>query len=147
MSSPDPFAPIGGSGAATPAKRKAWSIITPVPDAPAPPAEHFKLGKPSVRWTYTDGTGAVLGYVLRFDTSDNEKEFRPLTLWRAPDGKPAWRWESWFPPKRPLYRLQPLADAPFASVIGRRRKSCRCCRAPSAGLWGGYESERQQECQ
>jgi hypothetical protein len=78
MSSPDPFAPIGGSGAATPAKRKAWSIITPVPDAPAPPAEHFKLGKPSVRWTYTNSTGAVLGTCCGSTLQTMRKNFARL---------------------------------------------------------------------
>jgi putative DNA primase/helicase len=118
MSSPDPFAPIGGSGAAAPAKAKAWSIVMPVPtDAPKPPAEHFKLGKPSGRWTYLDAASAVLGCVLRFDLGNGEKEFRPLTLWRpAKGGKIEWRWESW-PPKRPLYGLRRLAERPSAPVV------------------------------
>ena len=48
-----------------------WISVVPVPaDAPPPPAEHFKLGKPSATWTYTDATGAVLGYVLRFDGAE-----------------------------------------------------------------------------
>ena len=93
-------------------------IVLPVPaDAPLPPAGHFKLGKPAARWTYLDATGAVLGYVLRFDAADGEKQFRPLTLWRpAKGGKPEWRWESW-PPKRPLYGLAELAERPSAPVV------------------------------
>ena len=84
--------------------------MAPVPtDAPPPPATHPTLGEPSRKWTYTDATGAVLGYVLRFEP---HKNFRPLTLWRnAANGKPEWRWESW-PPKRPLYGLQRLAERP-----------------------------------
>ena len=118
MTRPDPFAPIDGGGAPATAKRKAWEIVLPVPaDAPSPPAGHFKLGKPAARWTYLDATGAVLGYVLRFDTADGEKQFRPLTLWRpAKGGKPEWRWESW-PPKRPLYGLRGLAERPSAPVV------------------------------
>ena len=115
MTRPDPFAPIGVSGAA-PAKRKAWTIVVPVPtDAPAPPAAHFKLGKPTEKWTYPDATGAVLGYVLRFDGADG-KQFRPLTLWRGLTGKLEWRWESW-PTPRPLYGLQRLAERPSAPVV------------------------------
>ncbi|MDR3420129.1 MAG: ATP-binding protein [Xanthobacteraceae bacterium] len=87
------------------------------PDAPIPPAEHFKLGKPSATWTYTAAAGAVLGHVLRFNTGGGEKEFRPLTLWRpAKGGKTEWRWESW-PSKRPLYGLRGLAERPSAPVM------------------------------
>jgi putative DNA primase/helicase len=118
MSRRDPFAPIGGPGAPIPAKGKAWTIVMPVPaNAPTPPAEHFKLGKPSARWTYTDAGGAGLGYMLRFDTGHGEKEFRPLTLWRPSSGGNAqWRWESW-PSNRPLYGLQGLAERPSAPVV------------------------------
>lgn len=114
----DPFAPISGDGDKSLRKGNAWSIVMPVPaDAPKPPAEHFKLGKPTARWTYTDATGALLGYVLRFDTGGGEKEFRPLTFWRPANGaKPEWRWESW-PAKRPLYGLQKLAQRPSAPVL------------------------------
>jgi hypothetical protein len=78
MTKPDPFAPIADETGARSAKQKAWAIVVPVPaGAPAPPAEHFKLGKPSVWWTYPDAAGAVLGYVLRFDTGDGPKQFRP----------------------------------------------------------------------
>ena len=74
MSKPDPFAPIGSDGA-RPAKRAgAWQLVAPVPaDAPLPPLEHFKLGKPTATWTYTDAAGAVLGYVLRFDTAEKKR--------------------------------------------------------------------------
>jgi putative DNA primase/helicase len=114
----DPFAPLGGNGGKRPAKRNAWSIVIPVPaDAPAPPDEHFKLGKPTALWIYPDATGSLLGYVLRFDSIGGEKQFRPLTFWRHLDsGKFEWRWESW-PPKRPLYGLQRLAERPLAPVV------------------------------
>ena len=43
-------------------------LVVPVPiDAPATPIEHFELGKPTKTWTYTDATGATIGYVCRFD--------------------------------------------------------------------------------
>jgi putative DNA primase/helicase len=110
-----PFAPVSGAGARRSAKVKAkWiSVVPMLPDAPPPPATYPTLGKPSGRWTYTDATGAVLGYVLRFEP----KTFRPLTLWRnAATGKLEWRRESW-PPKRPLYGLQRLAERPDAPVV------------------------------
>ena len=85
-------------------------------NAPKPPAEHPKLGKPSDQRPYRDASGAILGYVFRFDRG-GEKEFRPLTLWRhSISGKLEWRWESW-PPKRPLFGLQGLAGRPSAPVV------------------------------
>jgi putative DNA primase/helicase len=57
-----------------------------------------------------------MGYVLRFDSGEG-KQFRPLTLWRpAAGGRLEWRWESW-PPKRPLYGLQRLAERPSAPMV------------------------------
>src|SRR5215472_5282900 len=93
------------------------TIVMPVPaDAPAPPATHPKLGRPTKSWPYKDAAGGVIGYVLRFDRADG-KEFRPLTLWRdSVSGRLEWRWESW-PTPRPLYGLQELADWPFAPVV------------------------------
>jgi putative DNA primase/helicase len=117
MTKPDPFAPIGGDGDDSSRKGRAWTIIMPVPaDAPPPPAEHFKLGKPTARWTYTDATGALVGYVLRFDTAAGEKQFRPMTWWRSASGTLEWRWESW-PTKRPLYGLERLAQRPTAPIV------------------------------
>ena len=114
----DPFAPIDGQPATPRARRETRTIVVPVPaKAPSPPPEHFKLGKPSAKWTYHDPAGAVLGYVLRFETGGGEKEFRPLTLWHpASGGKPEWRWESW-PDPRPLYGLRALANRPNAPVV------------------------------
>jgi hypothetical protein len=100
------------------------NVVMPVPsDAPAPPTTHPTLGQPTQTWAYEDAAGGVIGYVLRFDISD-DKEFRPLTLWRdAGNGKLEWRWENW-PIKRPLYGLRELAERPFAAVVvGEGEKS------------------------
>jgi hypothetical protein len=90
-------------------------IVIPVPvNAPPAPAEHFELGKPTKTWTYTDATGATIGYVYRFDPPERKKEFRPLSLHRK-KGELEWRWECW-PLKCPLYGLHKLAERPFAKV-------------------------------
>jgi putative DNA primase/helicase len=85
----------------------------------------------------------VLGYVLRFDPggavtgiigpggaiSITDKEYRPLTLWRAVgSGRYEWRWASW-PPPRPLYGLHELAQKPDAPVIiAEGEKTCNALR-------------------
>lgn len=113
----DPFAPIGG-GRAPRRSTASWAAVVPVPpDAPPPPASHFKLGKPTSRWRYTDAAGRILGFVDRYDPPDSEKVFRPL-IYALPAGGGAakWRWESW-PAPRPLYGLQQLAERPDAPVV------------------------------
>jgi DNA primase len=97
---------------------KSWNVVMPVPaSAPGPRGGvHPKLGRPTRTWAYKSAAGDLIGYVLRFDNSD-AKEFRPLTLWRhSVNGRLEWRWESW-PPKRPLYGLQELAERPSAAVV------------------------------
>jgi hypothetical protein len=99
------------------AEKRDASLVMPVPaDAPAPPTAHPALGRPNQSWPYKDAAGGMIGHVLRFDRADG-KEFRPLTLWRdSISGRLEWRWESW-PPERPLYGLQELADRPVAQVV------------------------------
>ena len=91
-------------------------LVLPVPAAAPPmPETHFVLGQPSARWSYRDAAGAVLFQVLRFDKSDGDKEFRPMTLWREEHGL-RWRWKS-VPAPRPLYNLHKLAEWPDAPVV------------------------------
>jgi putative DNA primase/helicase len=113
----DPFAPLNSSPSRKPKEPSAWQALLPAPEnAPPPPEKHPKLGKPSLRWTYRDANGAVLGFVNRFDTEDG-KQFRPLVLHRhTATGKLEWRWESW-PAPRPLYGLDRLSTNPKATVI------------------------------
>jgi len=114
----DPFEPLGGPTTTPKKPGPAWRNVVPVPDdAPPPPTEHPKLGRPSGRWAYVDATGALLGLACRFDRPDGSKEFRPATTWRPATGGPVvWRWEAW-PAPRPLYGLDRLAARPKAPVV------------------------------
>jgi putative DNA primase/helicase len=92
--------------------------IMPVPaNAPERPKTHWTCGAPSHVWTYSDPRGDVLSYVFRFETADG-KEIRPLSLWRAPNGRVEWRWKG-VPEPRPLYGLDRLAANPDAPVVVR----------------------------
>ena len=76
------------------------------------------LGSPIAVWEYLDGAGQVLRAVLRFTKEDGSKDIRPATLWRAPNGRIAWKLKA--EPegvKRPLYRLDQLAARPGAKVL------------------------------
>lgn len=82
-----------------------WKTMMPVP-ANAPQAT-FKHPYRSVddithTATYTMG-GQLLGYVVRFKTSDGGKETLPYTWCISErDGSCAWKWKTWDEP-RPLY--------------------------------------------
>lgn len=119
MSDVDPFAPLNGrtgSPSESAKPKMTWVSTMPVPSgAPAAPGSHFKLGKPTQRWTYRDAAGELLGYACRFEAADG-KQFRPLTYGCRGDGAPEWRWESWSG-KRPLYGLAGLAQRPAAPVL------------------------------
>jgi len=119
----DPFRPLPGArrrapAAAAEASKGDWIVCSPVPkNAPAPPAEHPKRGKPSRLETYRDARGDLLGHVARFDQSDGSKAFLPLTFCRSTKGGGLqWSWQSW-PTPRPLYRLDQLAKKLTAPVI------------------------------
>lgn len=104
-----------GVPARCPGPAPAWTPAPP--DAPPPPARHRQHGEPSARWCYRDATGAVLGFVCRFDLPQNDdgsgggKQVLPL-CWTA-DG---WRWKG-LPVPRPLYGLDRLAAQPAAPVL------------------------------
>lgn len=118
----DPFALLPSARrpdrpSATTAAKGEWTVLVPIPkNAPPPPAEHFKRGKPSRTWPYHDAQGRLIGYVCRFDLADGGKEFGPLTYCRNDKGRLEWRWQSW-PEPRPLYGLDRLAKRPKAPVI------------------------------
>lgn len=109
----------GNAIASTQKEPLEWVALLPVPsDAPAPPATHFKHGKPSMQWVYKLADG-VACYVYRFDakTEGDRKQFAPLTYCEhATSKKREWRWQGLSEP-RPLYNLDKIFNRPAAMVI------------------------------
>jgi len=86
----------------------------PVPEE-APPAP---LPTGQLVWSYLDGQGRLLGYVLRVDKGAGKKDFFPLTYWQTA----GWKNKAW-PRPRPLYNQAELAarrDAPVLVVEGEK---------------------------
>ena len=84
---------------------------------------------------YHDASGALLGYILRFDGVDGSSFARRRSM-RPRGGAPEWRWEAW-PVPRPLYGLDRLAARRSAFVViceGENRLTLRrvCCRSSFA---------------
>lgn len=99
------------------------------PETPPVPAERpvktptgWVRYKILFRWPYYNQTGALLGYVVRYETPAG-KQTPPITLWRTSDGQACWRYKS-FPDPRPLYNLDKLAHAPAATVIIVEGEKC-----------------------
>ncbi len=78
-----------------------------VPTLTSPPDKHYKLGKPSQIWQYSNEY-----FVYRFETK-NSKEFRPVS-WNPEIGK--WQWKD-IKGKLPLYNLSELKAYPNKAVI------------------------------
>jgi putative DNA primase/helicase len=101
---PEPVA-----AAPTPAPYRAepegWKTMMPVPDhAPAATFKHQFRNAQDIEHTATyQLDGQLLGYVVRFKTSEGGKETLPYT-WctSARDGASRWHWKQWDEP-RPLY--------------------------------------------
>jgi len=112
--------------------RTSWVPVFPVPvDAPSPPAAHMIRGIPAMQWRYTDQSGAFLGMVYRFLTSDGGKEVLPCVYARHPEtGAHDWRWMG-FPDPRPLYLTAPLRDD-FVVLVPEGEK----CADAGFGLLG-----------
>ncbi len=96
-----------------------WVALLPVPSkAPAPPAMHFKNGKPSMQWVYRLADG-VACYVYRFDAKaeGERKQFAPLTYCEhSTSKKREWRWQG-LPEPRPLYNLDKIINQSDALVV------------------------------
>lgn len=91
---------------AKPAKEpESWKTMMPVPDvAPKPTFRHYARSKDDITYTAEYRVGDhLLGYVVRFRTSDGGKETLPYTWCVSEiDGAAKWHWRQWDVP-RPLY--------------------------------------------
>ena len=85
--------------------RESWHAVMPVPaDVPKPTFKHQFRKVEDITHTATYRIdGHVLGYVVRFRTSDDGKDVMPYTWCRSErDGGMAWKYKQWEEP-RPLY--------------------------------------------
>jgi len=112
---PPPATPTTGRGGRDDAE--GWQAMMPVPDNATPPTFHH-WHRAARDITYKAAyrfNGALLGYVVRFATSDGGKDVLPYTWCRSDrDGGMAWKWKQWSEP-RPLY--MPGGDAPGARTV------------------------------
>lgn len=102
--SPPPPPPVP-SAAPRPRDDETWCTVVPVlPDAPAATFRHRYRAVEDITHTAAYRLdGHLLGYVVRFRTSDGGKEVLPYTWCRSDrDGSLAWKWRQWDEP-RPLY--------------------------------------------
>ncbi|MBF0263072.1 MAG: DUF927 domain-containing protein [Magnetococcales bacterium] len=108
--------PRAAPSTASVGKKDPWVPIIPIPDDTPEPPHHYKMGAPSMRWTYRDTEGRALFHVCRFDRPKGGKEVLPLTFCQGQDGRRQWRWKG-VPTPRPLYGLDRLAARPDAPVV------------------------------
>ncbi len=108
-----------------PEKRSPWVPIVPVPaDAGVPPVAHVVRGRPESTWMYRDASGALLGVVYRFRTSEGGKEVLPCVYAEhSSSGAREWHWMA-FPEPRPLYGLDRLAASPDSTVLMVEGEKC-----------------------
>lgn len=109
-----------GTASRTPSdtpKADAFRALMPIPaDAPEPPKANRKHGLPDVVHTYRNQAGELLGFVYRWNaTQQRKKEFSWLVYGEA-RGERKWEWTG-FPTPRPLYGLDLLAADPSAPVV------------------------------
>jgi hypothetical protein len=117
--------PVRDVPVAVPVARKTdegWCTVVPVPAiAPAATFKHQYRTLEEIEHTAAyEIDGALMGYVVRFRTSDGGKDPLPYT-WctSARDGASRWHWKQWDAP-RPLYfpgKVSPKAFAGLPTVI------------------------------
>lgn len=101
-------------------ERDSWESVTPVPEsAPAATFKHHYRQVEDITYTATYRLdGALLGYVVRFRTSDGGKDVVPYTWCRsARDGAMRWHWLQFGEP-RPLYLPAGNSPARHAELHG-----------------------------
>ena len=111
--SPPPPPPVEPKPARAPAMDEGWRTCMPVPaHAPAATFKHqYRTAGDITHTAKYQMDGHLLGYVVRFKTSDGGKETLPYT-WctSAVDGASRWHWKTWDEP-RPLYLPGGLSPA------------------------------------
>ncbi|MDB4780371.1 hypothetical protein OAG48_00410 [bacterium] len=98
-----------------PATREAGGVFRSLDQARA--AYRRQLGEPSASWIYRDRDGDPVGEVLRWETPTG-KTIRPA--FRFPDG-----WRMTYPPKRPLFGLDQIADEGRVFVVEGEKAATR----------------------
>lgn len=120
------FAPLSDAERANakkakPGKRAEKTPIIPVPaDAPPMKFRHPQHGEPSKVWRYDDAEGRLVGYVCRWNFTNNEglpdKEVLPVTFCDIGNGRRDWRSKG-IPAPRPLFGLPDLIARADAMVL------------------------------
>jgi hypothetical protein len=131
-----------------PAKPKAprsdegWTTTTPVPaHAPKPTFKHYHRKESEIMRTseYSVG-GDLMGYVVRFATSDGGKDDLPYTWCTSTkDGSQAWKWKQFDEP-RPLYlpgKAWPGTERTVVLVEGEKKADVlqACLDAGAPGIY------------
>lgn len=105
----------------------AWS---PDPNAPKPfdpLSKTFKGLKGSRYWTYRDAHGAIIGYVVRFETIEDGKKKKDTIPMRLVDGH--WEWKGWKGENSPIYGIEHMKRRPNAPLLlVEGEKSCDAAR-------------------
>ncbi|WP_016955508.1 DUF927 domain-containing protein [Catenovulum agarivorans] len=73
------------------------------------PTKHYKNGEPSNIWNYTNVKGDLVIRVMRFDSPDGTKTYRPLAYGSKSGKAPRWHWQQ-LPENRPLYNLPAVSS-------------------------------------
>jgi putative DNA primase/helicase len=110
-------APVRAQTSAPPSEDELEPVLDPPEDMPDP-----KLPSCTVRYTYRNAEGNVLGFISRTDTEDGKK-FIPRTPWYDDRGDIIWQTKAFACP-RPLYGLNVLANLPAAVVVLVEGEKC-----------------------
>lgn len=104
--------------------RTQWLPLHPVPpEAPLPPVAHYRRGCYTRNWAYRAPSGALLGYICLFQTSDGKETLPLVFATHAETGAREWRWLAFSEP-RPLYGLNRLEAHPGKPVLLVEGEKC-----------------------
>lgn len=86
-----------------------------VPDSETVQISHYLYGLPSMVWAYRNADGIPIGYAVRFDRENGQKDVLPYT-YKTDGNVSEWRWQGFDKP-RPLYNLDKLIANPKITAI------------------------------